>query len=103
MKAKMFKKKLVLEIINVIEELQNTGFRFKTKSLIMKIKTYKLNEETNEADYEVRRIEKLIYDKESKMMQLKSDLEKIEKAKAKVKFIIFAMILFFIVMKCFMI
>ena len=84
-------------------KFQNFEFRPATKLFIMNVETYKLENKKNEADYEVRKIEKLIAEKESKMMQLKSDLEIMEKTKAKAKFISLAMVLFFIVMKCLMI
>ena len=102
-KAKKLKKKLVLKINKIIKKFQNFEFRPATKLFIMNVETYKLENKKNEADYEVRKIEKLIAEKESKMMQLKSDLEIMETTKSKAKFICLAMVLLFIVMKCLMI
>ena len=96
---------LELEIENLKNELQNTGlFTYAFEFFIINRKIQALNKEKVEVKNKVRTIEKRIADKESKMVQLKSDLKKIEKKKfLNSNLISFAMFLFLLSLKYFMI
>ena len=96
-----------LEIEKLENQLYNNGlltcdfklFTINRKKLI-------LNKEKIKVKYEVRKIENLIADRERKTMQLKSELKNKEKnftAKFKANFISFAILLFVILFKGFMI
>ena len=96
---------LELEIENLENELQNTGlFTYAFEFFIINRKIQALNKKKVEVNNKVRTIEKRIADKESKMVQLKNDLKKIEKKKfLNSNLISFAMFLFLLSLKYFMI
>ena len=96
---------LELEIESLENELQNTGlFTFAFEFFVINHKLLALNKEKVEVKNKIRTIEKRIADKESKMVQLKNDLKKIEKKKfLNSNLISFAMFLFLLSLKYFMI
>ena len=96
---------LELEIENSENELQNQLLKCNFKLLIRNLEIHALYKENIHYDCEAKNLEKNIAVKETKILNLKSDLKNIEKrltANFKVKIISYAIVLFFYLMIGFM-
>ena len=96
---------LELEIENSENELRNKLLKCNFKLLIRNLEIHALYKEKIDYDFEAKNLEKNIAVKETKILNLKSDLKNIEKrltANFKVKIISYAIVLFFYLMIGFM-